>query len=1154
MAEHTIPYNFDELYRNAQYILGRAGFDVSEGSNTSQLAATMAYMVASLNTNTAFNINETLLPFATKRKNILQDARVLGYEPKHKASYEYKVKFKIDPMYIGFGTLTIPRYSYVEVGKNRFYVWDDKDQELTLNLGTFKLGTEILNPTGILDSNFHTPNYEDIQTGSIYYYVKYNEIQKTIDSGTLKFIYNEAKSQFEKTLEDFEIKVKEGTLVRATDDSKTLKRTLTQVSEDETVTTQYLDIPYTDVEEDGIHCYVDMFEGDNYQNGIEFTRTEDYFFEQDGNENLKHKFLRLDDIEMGTPRIYFQYAGMGLGLPDDAVVSFDILISKGSEGSVTEGASGILKPPEIELETNTTSQFKNSFGLAISNLEVSLKLSKTGTEDEFNSSIQVNAPKVWNSAHRLITNLDYKSACNRNTLVRDSSVWGGEEEFPRSPGHIWFSFLKEFKNEEAFKESETFNGFERENNTLTKKVNSEDEESERVLFFKKYITGSEIFEGETSILGSLKNRYVPSLTFHHRHPLFLNFDYTINIMKYDLKQNADDLHKTLFEVIKNCFIGNDLSLENFETEYFHSNIVKRIDYSVSDLSGLTCKLETKIMLNEKTLVTENWNRTYKDIYIPLCVPFEQYFDSEGFLDISKLPNIDTEKFLRFSFLNSEPSEKLHPDTEGVEEYELLTGDLFTDWSYILADQERRKGMRAKQDQEESEESENTNSKELSDKSSKIFVAPVKIKMQYMFRLKETIPTSLRLGFKLAPDNTRDLSFKNIQVLVYDENDSLGNPKYNQYPETEKDNYPLLKKVFADTEIKSLKEYSRSDISNSEKTRIDRVISRRKSFTENFWYTETDDSNDRTILNIPESEFSEGDIVEVRFERTCGYYYLFNGFEKKILVHLFVNGDYSGFERAANGMDYPTGDYDVLPDEVAQAWKKHEKDIHDDTPYIDITYSSPRSYLFTSDRRYLTCVEPTGTELEAEKHYMGYNEDGIISEQSKQIRELLKEGKDFDEIREKFPKLYEGLPDDAREYEDIEMYYNIRNEDKTVKAEAIEIKNYIDQGMTLEEVEHSHPELFQDLEKVGGLMGHYLTTEGYLDIDDSEDKYSGSKVREYNEAMYRYSPLTTDLFRYNVYLNLKYNSLNFKVRNNVIPRLNTVKFVNATTEHSGNYEN
>lgn len=1150
MAEHTIPYNFDELYKNAQYILGRAGFDVSEGSNTSQLAATMAYMVASLNTNTAFNINETLLPFATKRKNILQDARVLGYEPKHKASYEYKAKFEIDPMYIGFGTLTIPRYSYIDVGKNRYYVWDDK-QDLTLNLGTFILNEneEPLNPTGILDSNFHTPNFEDIQDGSIYYYVKYGEILKTIDSGTLKFIYNEAKSRFEKTLEEFEIKVKEGTLVRATDDSKTLKRTLTQVSEDETVTTQYLDIPYTDVEEDGIHCYVDMFEGDNYQNGIEFTRTEDYFFERDGNENLKHKFLRLDDIEMGTPRVYFQYAGMGLGLPDDAVVSFDILISKGSDGSVSEKATGTLKPPEIELETNKTSQFKSSFGLIISNLRVTLELNKTGTNDEYNSSIQVNAPKVWNSAHRLITNLDYKSACNRNTLVRDSSVWGGEEEFPRAPGHIWFSFLKGFDNDSAFNESENFNGFERENNTLTKKVSSEEEEEERVLFFKKYINGSEIFEGETSILGSLKNRYVPSLIFHHRHPLFLNFDYTINIMKYDLKQNADDLHKTLFEVIKNCFIGNDLSLENFDAEYFHSNIVKRIDYSVSDLSGLTCKLETKIMLNEKTLVTENWERAYKDIYIPLCVPFEQYFDPEGFLDISKLPNIDTEKFLRFSFLNSEPSEKLHPDTEGVEEYELLTGDLFTDWSYILADQERRKGMRANQAQNNS-----NGTKELSDKSAKIFVAPVKVKMQYTFRLKETIPDSLRLGFKLAPDNTKDLSFKNIQVLVYeDEKDPLGNPKYNQYPETEKDNYPLLKKVFADSEIKSIKEYSRSDISNTEKIRIDGVISRRKSFTENFWYAETDDSTDRTILNIPTTEFSVGDIVEVRFERTCGYYYLFNGFEKKILVHLFVNGDYSGFEQAANEMDYPTGDYDVLPDEVAQAWKKHEKDIHDDTPFIDITYSSPRSYLYTSDRRYLTCVEPTGTELEEEKHYMGYNEDGIISENSRQIRELLKEGKTFEEIREQHPELYEGLPDDAREYEDIEMYYNIRNEDKTIKEEAVQIKNYIDQGMTLEEVEHSHPELFQNLERIGGLMGHYITTEGYLEIDDSEDRYSGPKVREYNVAMYRYSPLTTDLFRYNVYLNLKYNSLNFKVRNNVIPRLNTVKFVNATTEHSGNYE-
>ena len=87
----TVPFSFDELYEEARKLFGNAGFDVSDGSNTSQLAAVMSYLISALNTNTAININETLLPYATKRKNILQDARVLGYEAKHKTSFQYRL-------------------------------------------------------------------------------------------------------------------------------------------------------------------------------------------------------------------------------------------------------------------------------------------------------------------------------------------------------------------------------------------------------------------------------------------------------------------------------------------------------------------------------------------------------------------------------------------------------------------------------------------------------------------------------------------------------------------------------------------------------------------------------------------------------------------------------------------------------------------------------------------------------------------------------------------------------------------------------------------------------------------------------------------------------------------------------------------------------
>ena len=124
-----------------------------------------------------------------------------------------------------------------------------------------------------------------------------------------------------------------------------------------------------------------------------------------------------------------------------------------------------------------------------------------------------------------------------------------------------------------------------------------------------------------------------------------------------------------------------------------------------------------------------------------------------------------------------------------------------------------------------------------------------------------------------------------------------------------------------------------------------------------------------------------------------------------------------------------------------------------------------------------------------------------------------------------------------------------------------IRELLKQGQTFDQIFEEHPEYLDELEDLETQIpegrddesneevsyGHYLTTEGYL-VDDDEDIYSGPKVREYNEAMYLYSPLTTDMFKRNVLLNIKYNSLNFKLRQNVIPRLRKVEFINGTSEY------
>jgi len=83
MAEikETVPFSFDEIYDGIADLFADKGYDSPyDGSNLSQLITSMAYTVSTLNANTAVNINETILTLAQKRDNIVQDARLLGYE------------------------------------------------------------------------------------------------------------------------------------------------------------------------------------------------------------------------------------------------------------------------------------------------------------------------------------------------------------------------------------------------------------------------------------------------------------------------------------------------------------------------------------------------------------------------------------------------------------------------------------------------------------------------------------------------------------------------------------------------------------------------------------------------------------------------------------------------------------------------------------------------------------------------------------------------------------------------------------------------------------------------------------------------------------------------------------------------------------------
>lgn len=974
MNKQTVPFSFDELYSETRKLFGDLGFDVSDGSNTSQLSAVIAYAVASLNTNTAININETLLPYAKKRKNILQDARVLGYEAIHKTSYQYKLSIILPENLIGYGTVAIPKYYLVQANGKKFYYCGD---DLRVDLGSLVVNDTYISPDLLVFNNDSVIyNGNDVTN-------KWKDVERTFN-----------------TNKKIELNVKEGEVITYDMDVASLTKTIDSITINGLSRVRnYVDIPYTDVEDDGIECLVTYIDDNGItQEDVKFTRTTDYFFESDGSEYVNKCFLRLDDIQMGTPRVYFKYAGMGKGIPLNSTVKFNLLITSGPDGSM-----GDLKYTQIDddisYEGISLSSIESDNSL-ISNVFDNVRINscdlvQTGLNEESNESIKINAPKVYNSAYRLVTNLDYQSACNRSTYVNDSVVWGGEDEFPKSPGHIWFSFLPEKSSERSFSSNASKTVYKRRNSDLVYNYAEGETKYQHALrqkfYQKNYILNTEIKKYEdgkySGVWGDLVGKYIPSLTLHHRHPLYLNFDYKFNMLKYNIKDNTSKVHEELFKILDNCFYGNDLNLEKFNVDYFHTNIVKRIDSKISDLCGFTSSLTTSIMLNEKTCCSENWRSEYKDIYIPLCVPFEKYFKSNGFLDISRLPSIDTKNFIDYRFDAIKPPLDEYPYEGNIINkytnlrYSVVSGDIKTDWSYIKEDQNNR-----------------INNNGSDDLSTKLFIAPIKVNMTYKYYCSSSFingsDNNIQLGFRIAPSNTTDELYNNIKVIIYNEN-------------------------------------YQPDLNNNSN-----VVETITNF--NTYFTVNSDRDKLLFNNTFKNKLHKGYVVEIQFSRTCGYYYLFNGYKKEILIHLFVNGEYDGFTTASNGIrtnEY----YEHYLDELNQTWIDNESVITDDSMYSDITYTTPRSYLYTTDRKYLVSIEPTGNETE---------------------------------------------------------------------------------------------------------KGYYLTTEGYL-VDETEtDTYTGPIVREYNENMYKYTPLNLDLFKQNVYLNVKYPSENFKVHKNLIPRLNKVTFKNA----------
>lgn len=570
----TVPFNFNEIYASIQEKFLDKGYDVEEGSNTAQLITAMAYLTSMLNVNTAVNINETLLPLATKRTSAMQDARVLGYEVPHKQSYEYRLTLQFTA-----GNHTIPKYtSFTYDGKTYYF-----------------LGNSI-------------------------------ELKNVAEGYTIQ------------------INVKEGTLYKFEDYQATLSTTtdLIEDSNGNLVPQYYVDIPYIDVERSGLEVFLTYYD----DSGNLFKREQWYQSKQfmvDVDTVLNKEYIRIDNIDYSTPRIYFKLSGVGTNVRVGTVVEINVLTTSGTEGGISDitNAAGIKHTlPNITV-TN-------------------ISLLMQGSDVEELEDIKLNASMFYNSANRAVTKQDYVAISNRHQAVKTSMVWGGDDEFPKCPGHIWFSFLPSANVR---------------NHNATDEYNVEYNIDNPEDLINWYIENTEIRSVEYTTDGQLINpgvwdvldRYkIPTLEFHNRHPIYLDFEYNLEILKYNIKTSKADIHQDVFNVINNYFTGvnEDKPIEDFEIEYFHSSLEKRIDNNLSDITGFNNSITTKIMLSKNNIAIENVVPDYRDIFIPLSIPFENYFDTDGELIISKLPSIDTNQFI-----------------EGL--------DLYTDWSGLSGKQSNK---------------------------------------------------------------------------------------------------------------------------------------------------------------------------------------------------------------------------------------------------------------------------------------------------------------------------------------------------------------------------------------------------------------------------------------------------------------------------------
>lgn len=561
---NVVPFEFEEIKEFIVAKFKEKGYDADyEGSNASLLSDIISYTLSHLNTNTAFNTGEMLLTTATRTESVLNLARQQGYEAQGIVSYQYKITLQMKP-------------------------------------------DEALAPNNTAKKIYELPRYTKFTSGTkSYYYMG--------DTLTFERSNNDINNL---GLGYITIYVKEGTLYKFSEYTDSLSLTIPTVyNTDGSLSTQtYIDIPFANVEDDGLEVYltyVDEFGVIQYDEA--WTRTKQFLLDKDA--ILNKKFFRLDNIKLGTPRVYFNMAGIGTTLRLNTDIFVNALVSSGSQG-VAVGT--------MNIGADMSQKFAMYAGTEIDKLQT---LMIVGQDLEDKELIRANAPLFHNSANRAVTKYDYQSLINRQNVTKYSQVWGGEVETPVKLGHIYASIIPN-------RIPNTFSSDEYKYN-----FDLVDGNNEVNLFLQEDEYRNTSFSGIFDVLDEFS---VITIQKNSRNPVYIDFNYNIRVVRYNRTVSKQVIHQNIFDVTETYF---KQYIEKSEAEYFHSNLIKRIDTNISDSSGVVVNLAMDINIYPKNIEQALTDISQEKIFTCyLAIPYEEYIDGTTVLT-QVLPNIDTVEFL-----------------------------------------------------------------------------------------------------------------------------------------------------------------------------------------------------------------------------------------------------------------------------------------------------------------------------------------------------------------------------------------------------------------------------------------------------------------------------------------------------------------------------